>query len=343
MMLSPTPSRALPHGPAGRIALAALLALSLAACSNQEESTANAPTQVAAKVGDSEISVHQINQVLGSTPMRDPSKETLQAASNQILERLIVQQLAVDAATADKLHRSPDVVSAIEASRNEVLARAYMQKIAAATPKATPEEVKKYYNENPALFAERRAFNLQEILIPDTGSALPELRAMAEQGRPIDDMAGFLRAQKVRFTGGSATRTADQIPLELLPRLHALQDGQSLILTNGASTNLIRLASSRPIPLTEDQARPAIEQFLNNGRISEALAQEVKRLREATTIAYMGDFTKPAAATGTSTAAPSLTDGTPTAAAPAAAAQPANPSATSPDQAALERGLQSIK
>ncbi|MBA4261274.1 MAG: peptidyl-prolyl cis-trans isomerase, EpsD family [Comamonadaceae bacterium] len=336
-------SRTLCNRPACRVVLITTLALSLLGCAS-EEGEATAPTQVAAKVGGSEISVHQINQVLGRTPMRDSSKETLQAASNQILERLIDQQLAVDAATEAKLHRSPEVVSAIEAARNEVLARAYLQKITAATAKATPEEIKQYFTENPALFAERRAFNLQEIRIADTGSALPELRALAEQGRPIEEMAALLRARQIPFTGGSASRSAEQIPLELLPRLHALQDGQSLIMDNGQSATLIRIASSQRLPVSEEQARAGIEQFLNNRRATEAVTQEIKRLREAHPVAYMGEFGKPAAAPGAGAPASSLTQGTPTAATPTAAptAAPAA-TATTADQSAIERGLQGLK
>ncbi len=340
MLRSPTSPtfRALSSSPVRTLVMTTVFALSLAACAS-EEGDAQAPTQVAAKVGGSEISVHQINQVLGRTPMRDSSKETLQLASNQILERLIDQQLAVDAATEAKLHRSPEVVSAIEAARNEVLARAYLQKITAAA-KATPEEIKKYFTDNPALFAERRAFNLQEIRIADTGSVLPELRVLAEQGRPIEEMANLLRARQVPFTGGAAVRNAEQIPLELLPRLHALKDGQRLIMDNGQRATLIRIASSQQVPVSEEQARAGIEQFLNNRRATETITQEIKRLREAHPVTYMGEFGKPAPAPGAGAAASSLTEGTPTTAAPTA---PPAATTTSPDQSAIERGLQGLK
>lgn len=326
--------------PIREIALASLLALALLGCSSSEGDE-KAPTQVAAKVGDSEISVHQINQVLGRTPMRDASKETLQATSNQILERLIDQQLAVDAAIEDKLHRSPEVVAAIEAARNEVLARAYLQRITSATIKATPEEVKRYYVENPALFAERRNFNLQEIRIPDAVSVLSELRGLAEQGRPIDQIANFLRERQIPFNGGSATRSAEQIQLEMLPRLHALKDGQSLVVDNGKSATLIRVAASQSVPLSEEQARGGIEQFINNRRASEAIAQEIKRLRETNTIAYMGDFSKPTSVARDAASSPSLTPGTPAANGSPASQPPAAGVAT--DSSAMDRGLQGIK
>ena len=60
--------------------------------------------------------------------------------------------------TADdlKLDRDPRVVQQLEAVRREVLARAYVEKVGEAAAKPTPEEIKKYYDEKPALFSDRR-------------------------------------------------------------------------------------------------------------------------------------------------------------------------------------------
>lgn len=325
-------------------ALAALLVLSLGACSSKEEGgAAGQATQVAAKVGDSEISVHQINQVLGRTPMRDPSKEALQAASKQILERLIDQQLAVDAATNDNLHRTPEVIAALESARRDVLARAYLQKFAGTVSKATPEEVAQYYKDHPALFSERRIFNLQEIRLADAADVLPEVRQLTDAGKRIEEIAALLRSKDIKFTGGSASRPAEQLPLELLPKVHALKDGEYLIIQAGKAATIIRVAGSQQSPVTEEKARPAIEQFINNRRTNEAVAAEMKRMRGATTIAYMGEFDKPAAAPTTAEgAAPSISgEATPSVAMPAPAEAPA--AAPGADQDALQRGIQGLK
>lgn len=322
-------------------ALAVVLALGLVACSKKNEGAAGGQaTQVAAKVGDSEISVHQINQVLSRSPVRDPSKEGLQAASKQVLERLIDQQLAVDAATADNLHRSPEVIAALEAARRDVLARAYVQKIAGSVAKATPEEISQYYRDHPALFSERRIFNLQELRVTEPGDQMAEVRKLTEQGKRIEDIAAFLKEKGVAFTGNNANRAAEQLPLDLLPKLHSLKDGEYLIAQSGNAATIIRVAGSQQSPVAEDKARPAIEQFLNNRRIGEAVAAEMKRMRGATTITYMGDFNKPSAAAGDATSSVT-TDGTPSVTLPAPAESPAHPATA--DQATLQRGIQGLK
>ncbi|QIM50708.1 EpsD family peptidyl-prolyl cis-trans isomerase [Hydrogenophaga crocea] len=318
----------------GAIALAASAALLLAACGQKEASASGEATQVAAKVGSSEISVHQINQVLSRTPVNTSSKEAVQAASRAALERLIDQQLAVDQATEQKLHRSPEVVAQLEAARREVLARAYLQQVAGASAKPEPDQVRAYYRENPALFAERRVFNLQEIRVVKLGDNLELLQTMAREGRRIEEVADALRARGIAFGGGSATRTAEQIPLDLLPKLHALKDGQSLVVPAGEGATLIRVASSRQVPVSEEVATPGIVQYLGNLGTTETVRNEIKRLRAATPITYMGEFQQTAAA----------------ARAPAAAAAPAAPSVTAepaktddPDASVIERGLQGLK
>lgn len=336
-----TPSTPFSTARISRLVCALTAAVWLAACS--DDAGGDKATQVAAKVGDSEISVHQINQLLQRAPLANADKNTVQAASQQVLERLIEQQLAVDAATAEKLHRSPDVVASLEAARREVLSRAYLQKITAGVPKPTPEEVQAYYKENPALFAERRIYNIQEIRVPDARSVVTELDAMAQQGKPIEAVASALKARNVQYSGGSATRAAEQLPLQLLPNLHKLRDGQSVVVAAGNGATFVRVAGSQQQPVSLERAAPGISQFLNNRRVSEAVSNEIKRLREATTVSYMGEFTKKAdakAATGAPT--PSAVT------APAATADAAKPATSetppaNPDQAAMERGLSGLK
>ena len=265
----------------------------LSGCGKKDSS---APaTQVAAKVGSEELSVHQINQILSRTNTAGASPEVAQAMSRDVLEKLIDQQLAVTKAVDSKLDRSPETVAAIEAARRDILARAYLQKVAGAQPKPTAEESQKYYAEHPQLFAQRRIFNIQEIVAPASPGLADQLRGMAASGKLIDEVASFLKAKDIKFNGGSASRPAEQIPLELLNKVHALKDGQSLVLETPKSVTYMRLASSQTSPVDQTTALPRIDQFLTNQRASEAIAADMKQLRASTTITYMGEFAKPAA------------------------------------------------
>ena len=312
--------------------LAASLATGLLACSSKDDK--KVATQVAAKVGSEEISVHQINQVLSRANTAGASPQAAQAMSREVLEKLIDQQLAVEQATEEKLHRSPEVVAQIEAARRDILARAYMQKIAGTVPKPTPVEVKKYYAEHPQLFSERRIFNVQEIVVAAAPGLVQQLRSFAAASKPVIDVANWLKSKNIKFDGGSATRAAEQIPLERLAQIHALKDGQSLVLESPQAITLVRVASSQSSPVAEAAALPRIEQFLTNQRASEAVAAKIKELRAATKVTYMGEFAKADA-------------GTPAAPAPAPAPALAPVSAASSNASdytsAIEKGVAGLK
>ena len=337
------------------IAAVTALALVLAACSKKDD--AKVATQVAAKVGSEEILVHQINQVLARTNTANATPQQAQAVRREVLEKLIDQQVAVDQATELKIHRSPEVVAQIEAARREVLARAYIQQLASALPKPTPEEIKKYYAEHPQLFSERRVFNLQEILVPASVGAgtAEQLRSQVASAKSMEEVAAWLKGKDIKFGGGAATRPAEQIPLELLTKVHALKDGQTTIIQSPQGYTVLRVVSSQSAPVPEANALPRIEQFLANQRGAEAVAKNIKELRAKASVSYMGDF---AQAAGTvNTAAPAQPAVAPTASAPAAAAAtaataatapaaPAAPLAPAPDsktKTAIEKGVAGLK
>jgi EpsD family peptidyl-prolyl cis-trans isomerase len=285
--------------------LATTLALGLTACGKKSDE--KVATQVAAQVDSEEISVHQINQALSRTKAANVTPESVKAMSREILEKLIEQQLAVNQAKETKLDRTPEVITQLEAARNEILARAYVQKIVGSLSKPTPEDLKKYYVEHPQLFAERRIYNIQEIVVPAAAGVAKDLQGFADSNQPIENAAAWLKGKDIKFGGGSATRTAEQIPMELLTKLHTLKDGQSLLLQTPQNITLIRVASSKQAPVAEATALPSIEQFLTNQRATEAISANIKMLRDKAKIAYQGDFTKEAGSTPAPVAAPPVT------------------------------------
>ena len=268
----------------------ALIAVALAGCGNKDD--AKLATEVAAKVGAEEISVQQINQVLSRANSANATPAAMQALRREVLEKLIDQQLAVGQALENKLHRAPEVAAQIESARREVLARAYIQQVAAALPKPTAEETRKYFNDHPQLFSERRVYSLQEIVVSAAAGAnvAEQLRAQVAAGKSMEDIAAFLKGRDVRFAGGAATRAAEQIPLELLGKLHALKDGQTTVIDGAQGYTVLRVVSSQSVPVQEASALPRIEQFLLNQRGAEAVSKNIKELRAKATISYVGDF-----------------------------------------------------
>lgn len=283
-------------------ALTLSLALVLAACGGKDDK--KPATQVAAKVNSEEISVHQINFVLARSNTAAVAQDQVPKLRREILDKLIDQQLAVEQAIDKKLDRSPDVVMTLEAARREILARAYIDQLSAGLSKPTANEAKAYYNEHPPLFSERRVYNIQEIVVPTGAGEARTLREMLAAGKPMEEIANWLKGKDIKFSGGSAARTAEQIPLELLPKVHALKDGQGLVLENGPSVTVMRVVASQSAPIAEAAALPRIQQFLGNQRAAQAAEREFKQLKAKAKISYLGEFADAAAPAAAAASAP---------------------------------------
>jgi EpsD family peptidyl-prolyl cis-trans isomerase len=282
------------------LAAALAVAIPLAGCSG-DKADGKPATQVAAKVNGAEIFVYQINSVLAKAT--GINNENAPRARKEVLDRLVDQQVAVEQAIAKKLDRNPEVMFNIEAARREVLARAYLDQIAAAQPKASDDEIKRYYDENPNLFAKRRVYNIQELAIAKTGEPLDDLKALVDSGKPMEEIAGWLKSKNIPARGSAGARSAEQLPLELLPKLAQMKDGQAVLIDGPQQVFVMRVVASQSAPVDEAAAKPRIQQFLQNQRGSKAVADEIKKLREAAKIELVGDFAKLADAPAPTSAA----------------------------------------
>jgi EpsD family peptidyl-prolyl cis-trans isomerase len=284
---------------AGLAALAG--AVMLAGCGEKKDKAAS---QTAAKVNKDEVTVHQINFVLQQ--QRNLRPEQADTAAKQILERLIDQQLALQKAEEGKLDRDPRVVQQLEAARREVIARAYVEKVGEGAPKPSPEEIKKYYDEKPALFRERRVYSIQEIAIEAKPEQVEELRAKLAAAKNINEFVEYLKGAGYRFGGNQAVRAAEQLPFNTLEAMAKMKDGQAMVVPTPQGVQVVVLAGSRSQPVTEEQARPAIEQFLLNERRRKLVDEDIKALRAAAKIEYVGKFAGGAASApaGAALAAP---------------------------------------
>lgn len=278
------------------LGVAVATALVLAACGGGSGAKAS---QTAAKVNKEEITVHQINFVLQR--QQGLRQDQVEGASRQVLERLIDQELAVQKAQDLKLDRDPRVVQQIETAKREIIARAYAERLGESASKPSAEDITQYYNSKPALFAQRRIFNLQEINIEAKPEQFDAIRAKLTEAKTLPDFIEYLKSSDIKFVGSQAVRAAEQLPLNSVEAVARMQDGQSMVNATPNGLMVLYLAGSRSQPVSEAQARPAIEQFLLNQRRGELVAKDIKALRENAKIEYVGKFADGAASAPTPT------------------------------------------
>lgn len=284
-------------------------------------------TQVAAKVNGTELTVHQVNFALQRIPNLD--KNNTKAASLQVVKGLVDQELLVQKAEADKLDRDPAVVQALDAARRQILADAYMSRKLGTPAEPSDAEVSDYFNKHPELFSNRKIYRLQEISIKAPKDKQEAIRAQLAASKTLNDFGAWLNAQNIPAKAAQGVKPAEQLPMEILPRLASMPDGQAMVVNTPDGLLVIVLAGSQAQPVTLEQAKPAIARALQQQARQKAAKAELDALRAAAKIEYVGEF----ADAGKEAAAP-------------AAAEPAKPAAEAApgaDADAISKGISGLK
>lgn len=246
--------------PATRTVAAVLFAAWIAsACSS---GSATGSSQVAAKVNKEEISIHQVNYVLQRQAGIKP--EQTEKAGRDVLERLIDQELAMQRAIESKIDRDPRVLQEIEATRREIIARAYLAHVSEKAKAPTDAEIKAYYDSKPLLFKDRRVYNLRELAVEGDAAVLAELKAMLPKAKNYQEITDFLRSRKLAAKIRQDAIAPENLPLALVDSVAKLGVGQSLFVPAPNGARVLTLVQSNPAPASEIQARAAIEQYLLN-------------------------------------------------------------------------------
>ena len=259
--------------------LVAALSLVPAGC---ERAAADHPgAAVLARVNGAEISAAGVAPAARGGELREQ------------LDKVTDRELLVQRALELRLDRDPAVAAALDAARRQVLAQAYVERLAAGAGEVPRERVRAFYAENPALFAERRIYRLRELVVSAPAELIDTLRAESARAASLDEVAAWLRSREARFSAVSLTQAAEELPIAWLPRLARMKDGEIAVFARPAysgfagGASIIQLERAQDAPLDEAQAAPTIERFLAARRRLEIAAAEARRLRGAAHIEYI--------------------------------------------------------
>jgi EpsD family peptidyl-prolyl cis-trans isomerase len=205
-----------------------------------------------------------------------------QAPNPQALERIIDRELLVQKALEAGIDKDPLVAQHIDDARRQVLARAYVERLAAGAAKPSPGEVRAFYDDNPALFAERRIYRIRQLSVAGPADALAALA-----GKELDEIAAALKARGARYSLTTLTQPAEELPLAFLPKLSRMKTGETAVFPAPGGALAIQLVQAEDAPLAEAEAQALIEQFLAGRRRLEVAAAEVKKLRGRARIEYV--------------------------------------------------------
>jgi EpsD family peptidyl-prolyl cis-trans isomerase len=264
-------------------------AIALSACGEKAEKK---PGQALVSVNGKEITVLQLNDELSRV---NPQVAQQESSRKQLIEALVDRELLVSEANKEKLDRDPKVVQSIERAKATILAQAYLQRRIGQPTRPTRPDVEAYYNKNPQFFAQRKQFDLSQLIVP-TSALNDEVKKVIDSSKSLDEVATWLANNKVKFNRAQISRTSTDLPAQLTAKLLTMSPGQLFIVREGDRSLLMSIAGIKDVPMSLDAAAPQIEQFLLTRENKEKADAEIKRLRAAAKIEYLDSSVKPAAA-----------------------------------------------
>ena len=326
--------------------------LALAGCS----AGGSDASQVAAVVNGDEITVHQIDHVLRSS--RGVSEANVEGVRKEILNRLVQQQVLVQAALKEKLDRDPQIMQNLEAARRDVLARSYLERRARAVSLPGDSTLRDFYDGHPELFRDRKIFRVNEFTLERVPQErLASLMPALEKATSLRDAVSAVTAAggEVAIVS-NVVRPSERLGVEVRSDAARARVGELIQFeAQGGAWTVAEVRAVSEAPLTLEQARPIIEQILNTRARREQLEAESRTALETATVEFRGQYAALAdAAAGRATATdfPRFDKGEAPAAAPAVDVTSGELGATASgtagvdgedDAAARARGLRGLR
>ncbi|GGY19238.1 EpsD family peptidyl-prolyl cis-trans isomerase [Paludibacterium paludis] len=277
--------------------VAVAVTVALAGCSKKEEK--KTPSQVLARVNGAEITLLQLNSLVGNLAPGQAGP----AVQQQALDQLVNQELLVQKAGELKLDRDPTVLQAIEMARRDILARAASEKLLGGGKAPSQAEISDFYAKNPALFSGRRIYDVVAFIVP-TAELKDSTRAALDSVKTPDETRTVLENAKVRFDARPSRIPAEKFPLPLLPKIADMKQGDIIVVPEGERTTLMQLVRSEAAPVQLDKVQDQIKTYLAGSQMQDTAKTKLDELKKAAKIEYVKRFASEPAAGAAPAAAP---------------------------------------
>lgn len=267
-----------------------MISLLLVGC---EQSSGISEGELAAKVNSKGVSIAQLEYELFLAKRGNPNIN-VEGARPAAIEQLINQELLAQKSKEAGYNQNPAVKIAIERAEKRLLAQAYLEKIYGTMPAPTEDDIKNYFETNPALFAQRRIYKLQQYAF---GPAV-EMDKLEERVKKAKNAQSFyegLSKDKVVANARALSAPAEKLPMPLLIALQDIPDGKGAVRQGNNGPVVIWRVSSDLQPVTLENAKASIRGFLIKKAREDRVRQEITSLRSTASLEYVGT-NKPVAA-----------------------------------------------
>lgn len=272
----------------GKISLLAVaLSLLFAACGDKPATTANA----AIKVNGEAIGAAEIEAKLQS--YAHLPAEQKQSVTHTILTSFADSELLRQAALREKLDADPALQARLAGATRLIMANAYIEKTLAAAAKPSAAEIKAYYDQHPERYAQRKHYELREMVVLGGPAVLAEVDAKAVALGNLDKLGAWLLEKKIPHNEQPLSVTSEKVLESVLVKLRPAQGGEIIRLPGEDKMTVLGVNKVEAAPLPLEQASAVIASQLLEQRQGEAMKLAMKSLREQAKIEYLPPYRAP--------------------------------------------------
>ncbi len=244
----------------------------------------HAGTQVLAQVNGEEITVAEVDQYLETHPM---AVDSAQQAQRMAIDAVIDQHLLQDAARDAGVDREADVMLALLQARKETLIHAYESTLAVSDAPATAADISHYYMSHPLLYADRRDYGIDVLLIQADSTLQQALLKQLGASPRYEDFKQWVMQQRLPNSNWKSVLEPENMSSDQLATFSKMAVGAVYVAHQDehriALWELERLTPNA-IPL--DRARVQIMGVLAGQARADAVAKTLRTLRAKAKISY---------------------------------------------------------
>lgn len=260
---------------------ATTILLALTACGSQE---GGKNSQSIVRVNDDEITVHQVNFQMQRMQVNEKNKD---AIAKQVISGLVDRQLLVQEALKTELDRNPQVMQALEESKMQILAKAYLENKVANASKPTDAEISDYRAKHPELFENRKLYAIEELTFNMDESLSAELDKLSDVAKTMEEVTTWLDGKQIKYGRNKVVRAAESIPQGLIGKISQLNTGGMLFVRGPNGYSVARLLETRAQPIGMAESKQIITRLILSERQKTAATAEMERLRKLGKVVYL--------------------------------------------------------
>jgi peptidyl-prolyl cis-trans isomerase C len=208
-------------------------------------------SQVLAKIGDQAITEADLQEWVNAVPDRFRQQIQTPEGRKRTLDYIVNIQVMAAEAEKQGMDKAPEVQKLLLLTKNDLLARIYLDKMTRDLPAPSEQEAKAYYDQNRSQYAVPESVHLHHILLKTEDDAKKAMDRVVKKGEKFADVASQVSICPSKARGGN---------LDWLPKGSLVKEIEDVAFTmkNGEIKGPVQSKFGYHILLLEDK-KPAQE------------------------------------------------------------------------------------